>query len=414
MNSAFRTALMAALLLGAAALTIAEPASGQKNKAQAAQPRLKLDKTERTAVAPLQAAVAARNWAGAAAALPTAQAGARTSIARYVVARLQLQIGLETQNLPMQSQAIDTMLSSGVAEPSELPALLQNQAALVARGGDLKRTEAAYSRLVEADPNNVQAMVDLARMKVDVRKPFDAPPLMDRAIALREAAGQKPPESWYHYGLRLAVDNKQAPVANRLGARLAAAYPTSENWRDVLMSYSDLAQPGQPPSLDVWRLMRAARALAGERDYLAYAQAANGAGLAAEAKAVLDEGVSKRMVDPAKSGFKELLASAGKKAGADRAGLGAKQSAAMAAATGTAALAAGDSYFGYGDYANAASLYRAAIQKGGADAAAANVRLGAALALAGQRAEAEAHLRSVTGPGAELAAYWLAWLRRPA
>ena len=413
MNSAFRTALMAALLLGSAALTIAEPVFAQK-KGQAAQPRLRLDKAERTAVAPLQAAVAARNWAGAAAALPAAQAGARTSIARYVVARLQLQIGIETQNVPMQSQAIDTMISSGAADPSELPALLLNQAALVGRGGDIKRTEAAYTRLVEADPSNWQAMADLARIKVDARKPFDAAPLMDRAIAVREAAGQKPPESWYVYGLRLAVDNKQGPLANRLGARLATAYPTPENWRDVLMGYSDLAQPGQPTGLDVWRLMRAAKALAGERDYLAYAQAANGAGLAAEAKAVLDEGVSRRMVDPAKAGFKELIASSGKKASADRGGLGAKQSAALAAATGTAALAAGDAYFGYGDYANAATLYRAAIQKGAADSAAAAVRLGAALALAGQRAEAEAQLRSVTGPGADLAAYWLAWLRRPA
>lgn len=413
MNSAFRTALMAALLVGTAALTIAEPAAGQK-KGQAAQPRLALDKAERTAVAPLQAAVAARNWAGAAAALPAAQAGARSSVGRYVVARLQLQIGLETQNLPMQAQAIDTMISSGVAEPSELPALLQNQAALVGRGTDMKRTEAAYTRLIEADPNNWQAMVDLARIKVDLRKPFDAPPLVDRAIAIREAAGQKPPESWYIYGLRLAIDNKQAPVANRLGARLAAAYPSPENWRDALMGYSELAQPGQPTGLDVWRLQRAAKALAGERDYLAYAQAANSAGLAAEAKAVLDDGVSRRMVDPAKAGFKELIASAGKKAAADRAGLGAKQSGAMAAATGTAALAAGDSYFGYGDYANAATLYRAAIQKGGADPATAGVRLGAALALAGQRAEAEAQLRSVTGPGADLAAYWLVWLRRPA
>ena len=246
------------------------------------------------------------------------------------------------------------------------------------------------------------------------RKPFEAAALVDRAIAIREATGQRPPESWYIYGLRLAVDNKQAQVANRIGARLAAAYPTPETWRDVLMGYSDLAQPGQPSGLDVWRLMRAARALAGERDYLAYAQAANGAGLAAEAKAVLDEGVSKRMVDPAKGDFKALIASAGKKAAADRSGLGAKQSAAMAAATGAAALSAGDAYFGYGDYANAATLYRAALQKGGADSAAAGVRLGAALALAGQRAEAETQLRSVTGPGADLAAYWLAWLRRPA
>jgi hypothetical protein len=33
-----------------------------------------------------------------------------------------------------------------------------------------------------------------------------------------------------------------------------------------------------------------------------------------------------------------------------------------------------------------------------------------ALALAGQRAEAEAALRAVTGPRSQIAAYWLAWL----
>ena len=44
-----------------------------------------------------------------------------------------------------------------------------------------------------------------------------------------------------------------------------------------------------------------------------------------------------------------------------------------------------------------------------------NVRLGAALALAGRRPEAEAALRAVTGPRADLAGFWLAWLaRRPA
>jgi hypothetical protein len=214
--------------------------------------------------------------------------------------------------------------------------------------------------------------------------------------------------------LRLAVDNKMAAQANRIGARFVAAYPSPEHWRDALLAYIELSRAGDPAPLDAWRLMRAARALAGERDFQQYAQMANGAGLAAEAKAALDEGVSRRMVDPAKTAFKELIATSGRKAAADRAGLKSRESAAIAATTGTAALAAGDSYFGYGDYAAAAGLYRAAAQKGGVDPAAANVRLGTALALAGQRAEAETVLRSVTGPNADIASYWLAWLRQPA
>ena len=70
----------------------------------------------------------------------------------------------------------------------------------------------------------------------------------------------------------------------------------------------------------------------------------------------------------------------------------------------------GDAYFGYREFAPAIELYRAALQKGGQDANLVNTRLGAALALAGQRAEAEAAFRAVTGPRAELAQFWLLWL----
>ena len=74
-----------------------------------------------------------------------------------------------------------------------------------------------------------------------------------------------------------------------------------------------------------------------------------------------------------------------------------------------------DALFGYARYTEAAEMYRLALSKGGEDANLVNTRLGATLALAGQRAEAEAALRAVTGPRAELAALWLAWLAsRPA
>jgi hypothetical protein len=55
-------------------------------------------------------------------------------------------------------------------------------------------------------------------------------------------------------------------------------------------------------------------------------------------------------------------------------------------------------------------LYRAALQKGGVDPGIANLRLGLALALADNRAEAETAFRAVTGTRAELASLWLAWL----
>jgi hypothetical protein len=116
------------------------------------------------------------------------------------------------------------------------------------------------------------------------------------------------------------------------------------------------------------------------------------------------------MVDPGKATFKELLAETGRRATADKAGLSAKQTAALAAATGAPALAAADAVLASGDHAKAVPLYRAALQKGGVDPNVVNTRLGLALALADNRAEAETAFRAVTGPRAELASLWLTWL----
>jgi Flp pilus assembly protein TadD len=86
-----------------------------------------------------------------------------------------------------------------------------------------------------------------------------------------------------------------------------------------------------------------------------------------------------------------------------------------AAGTGAQARAAADASFAFGQYGEAATLYQAALLKGGEDPNLVNTRLGAALALAGRRPEAELALRAVTGPRADLAGYWLVWLaHRPA
>ena len=75
-----------------------------------------------------------------------------------------------------------------------------------------------------------------------------------------------------------------------------------------------------------------------------------------------------------------------------------------------AAVAAGDLLYGYGQYAKAAELYRAALSKSGADANLINLHLGMALARSGDKAGATAALNAVTGPRVEIAKYWLTYL----
>jgi tetratricopeptide (TPR) repeat protein len=195
-----------------------------------------------------------------------------------------------------------------------------------------------------------------------------------------------------------------------MSRELVAAYPSPDNWRDAVLVYRDAVPADSNARIDALRLLREVKGLAGERDYQELAQALSGAGLDIEADAVLDQGVAANMVDPGKAQFKELIASTSRQAAAERKALASLEAKAMAAATGAAALGAGNAFLGAGEYAKAAALYQAAIQKGGVDAAVAATRLGIAYALAGQKAQAETAFRSVNGARADLGSLWLVWL----
>ena len=406
-----RIALGAALALGVSVPVFAQ----QGQQAAAPAPRqFNFSKEERAALLALQTAVDAKDTAAATPALAAARAAAKGSDAKYAIAGLQLRLGLATQNLKMQSEAIDAMIASGGVAQADLPQLYSNQAALANQAGDLNRAEFSLTQLVALTPNDPNNLVMLAEVKNKRNKTAEALPLLERAFEMRRASGQAVPENWYKRALKLSYDSKLAPQSLKFSRDLVAAYPTQQNWRDTLLIYQELSGLDKVTQLDLYRLKRAAKALAGERDFMEMANELDKGGLPGESRAVLEEGVSMRMIDASKSPFKELLAASRARVGEDKASLPSQEKKALAAATGTAALNTADAYYGYGDYAKAATLYRAALQKGGVDANLVNTRLGMALAQSGQRAEAETAFRAVTGPRAELANYWMLWLSKRA
>jgi len=408
-TSISKLALGVAVLLGS--VSVGTVAVAQQQPAQAAPAKeYKLSKEERNALAPLQTAVTAKNTAAATAALPAAQAAVKGADAQYVLGQLMLRLGLDTNNVDLQRQAINTLVATPSTPPADVTTLLLNQAALASRAGDTKAAEAALARAAQLTPNNPDVIVSLAEVKVDAKKGAEAVGLIEQAMQLKAAAGQQVPETWYRRALSLALQHKLAPQSMKLSKALVAAYPSQTNWRDALLIYRDTAALDPAGTLDLMRLMRATKALNGERDYFRFAEQLKSGGLPGESKAVLDEGVAARHVDAAKSPFRELIAANAGQVKGDRAGLGALEAKASAAADGRLALSTADAYYGYGDYAKAATLYRSALQKGNVDANLVNTRLGAALALAGQRAEAEAAFKAVQGPRADLAAFWLAYL----
>jgi len=420
------TALTAALLVTGGVTVIAADAQAQAPRS------LNLSRDERDAIVALQAAASGMDRAAQDAALAAARTRAQGVSARYAIGHYQFEIGRQRNDNAMQSQAAEAMIDSGLATPEEAPGLVAYLAGRsLASGRDASRTDRLIARLVELQPTNSAALVDYgqytASQLASARGPAaitirtNAVSLFQRAFAADRAAGRVSPESWYQRGLAVAYDGTQPPISNASFAPsalsfardLVAGYPTPSNWRDALSVYRDL--PTDPAlDLDISRLMRAAGVLAGERDYMEFAAALADARLIGEARAVIDEGLRANMVETARIAPALATRIAPAAVTRDRATLPGLRTRAQSG-SGAAARAAADNFYAYGQYADAATLYGLALQKGGEDPNLVNLRLGAALAMAGRRPEAEAALGLVTGPRADLAGFWLTWLaRRPA
>jgi hypothetical protein len=90
----------------------------------------RLSRAETKAIKALQAAMAKKDYAAAGDALTKAKKVAKFDEAKHLVAALQLQLGLATQNLAVQSDAVQALLTSGLTPKESLPALRQMEAAL--------------------------------------------------------------------------------------------------------------------------------------------------------------------------------------------------------------------------------------------------------------------------------------------
>ena len=384
------------------------PATGQcRLDPPPGQPAFEISSEECVAIAGVLQPIQAQDWAAAQAALPAAQAAAQSPDARYQVAQSMLHIGINTNNTQLQAQAVDGMIASGRPQGEELSRLLRHQIEFATQAGNSAKAEQARARLLQLSPNDPSTIVQLANSQSQ-SDPAGAIRLYQQAIQAQQASGQPVPEAWRAQILRLAY-SRRMPESVTYARELVAASPTPAYWHDALVIYRELNNVGEPLHLDYYRLMRATRSLTSERDYIEYADAAQSGAVFGEVKSVLDEALSRNVLNSSAAYARETLAAANRRIAEDRSSLASERRAAMAGSDGRAVLRLADAYYGYGQYADAIELYRAALQKG-ADASTVNTRLGAALAMSGQRAEAETAFRAVTGPRAEIANFWLLWL----
>jgi tetratricopeptide (TPR) repeat protein len=248
----------------------------------------------------------------------------------------------------------------------------------------------------------------LAESRLKTGRQAEAPALALKALAAEKAAGRKAPEAWYKHAVAMAYDSKN-PQSVELAREWISAYPSATNWRDALRILASESKLPENDLIDVYRLQLATKALAGTADYARFANLSSKLGYPGETEAVIKAGIAAGALNASNSEVASMLKVATGKVGADKAGLAAATAKALSSGNAKLAMAQGDANYGYGNYAKAAEVYRAVAGMSGADVATANLRLGMALAMAGDKAGAEAALKAVTGPKTALAQYWLAY-----
>ena len=394
---------IAASLIASGALVA--PAAAQSAAAEAPKPQrvIKLSKGAEKAIQELQAAVGTPDYSTK---LAAAQAVAKSTEDRYYIAKLQLKQAGE--DATAQRAAVEAILASGGADATETTALRNYLQARDVNAGDFGAAEQLYGQRIAANPNDVSSLVSLAAAKIGLKKQGEALELLQRAIVASKAAGKTPEEAWYRNALQIAYAQNNTPVAVQLGQEVLTAYPSQENFRNFLAVSTPTIAKDQQTYVDLLRLMVVSGTMESGQDYVRLANQLELDRFPGEAKSVIEAAQRAGKITGADGSA--VLARVNPRVAEDRAALPIVEPKARAAADGRLALSTATAYAGYGNYAKAAELYRLALQKGGVDANLVNTRLGIALALGGQRAEAETAFRAVTGPRASLATLWLSWL----
>jgi hypothetical protein len=417
------------LALSAGSIAFASPAAAQYGMpAPKAPPPVQTKPTEgapvetkgpsisnsaRKEIIALQTAVNAKDTAAIPVALAAAKAKAKSKDDHYVIAKLQLKAAADANDVNAMGQAAEAVLASGYAAPAEQIPLNLALGKIHFNAKAYDKAVVPLERALQLDPNNLEVIETLAYARSSMGQPAQGVALLQKAIAARAAVGQKPEETLYKRALKMSYDAK-LPAAPAIAREWVAVYPSPKNWRDAIIIYQSTSGLDDAALIDSMRLARVLHALHGENDYYRFTNTLVVKGFPGEAKAVLDEGFAAKSIDKSRGTFSQLYSLASTRSQGDRASLAASATAAKAAPDAKKAMTTAEAYYGYGDYAQAADLYRVALTKSGVDKDLANLRLGMSLLGAGDKAGATAAFNAAGGSQAAVAKLWLTYLAQKA
>lgn len=395
-----------ALALASMGMT-ATPAMAQDEAAEAAPayPPIELSKKGRKALVAAQGAVNS-DAENAAQLLAEAEAAAETAGDRYTVGQLKLAYSLKTDDRAGMIAAADAMRAAGVGDPAVVQDLYVKLGSMAYNDNDYAGALVQWEKARAMDPDHAETLRLMAEAHGQMGNIPQAMAHYRSAIAAFEKGGTTADENWYKRAWSIAYDADHPEVFS-MSRNWLKKFPTDANWQQALAIYHNVGNHSDAVFLDLFRLRRAANALDRSADYADYAQLLLAANSPGEALAVLEEGKAAGLVSDDSMRHNELLQMAtNAERDSGRETLDEDAAAAPGRDSARAAYNIGNAYYGYGQYAKAAEMYRAALTKSDVQKDVTQLRLGMALARAGQGEAAVAELAKVGGEFAELAKYW--------
>ncbi|HEX7710231.1 MAG TPA: hypothetical protein VF418_04775 [Sphingomonadaceae bacterium] len=402
--------------MGAAGMTaLAAPAhAADKNKQDASEGKPQYTKAFVEAYKPLQDVV---NKATDAASAEPGRALVQPMVAaiandddRMAGGSILLQLGLKLNDKELQQQGLTMQLDSGKV-PADKQAVFNYYVGGMA--WDKKDYATASKYLGKAyelgyRENDIDWLVGETYFQQNQNaQGLAALKQMEQAD---EAAGKSLSEKAMRAALKAAYDAKDTAQIADWAAMVAQHYPRPDIWNIALSVVRDSYDLQPDEALDLYRLMRLTGSLKTKQDYVYYVDSADARKLANEVMPVLQEGISKGLLNASDAYVADNLQVAKTNAPSDRSGADQMAKDARTAANGIAARAAGDNYLAIGEPAKAVEMYQLAAQKGGVEADRTQMRIGVAQAQAGNYDAARQSFQQVTGKRQPVAKMWLAYL----
>lgn len=414
MKSVSKAALAAAVVLSVPGIVAVTPAVAQKKKADSSP---QFSDAFRKVAGPVQELDKAKKWAEVTARIDAVDAVAQSDDEKYYASTWRLNAAANTNDRPQMIRALNALVANPKTPQSDIGKYSFFLGDYAAQDKKFAEAAAHFVKSRDLGYQHPATNIDLkiAQVLLDGNQVPQGIAAIETAIKAEEAAGRKAPESWYKIAVsRLYTSGNKAGAADWLSRQLRA-YPSPALWRSSLMVYLEQQREAGKEAnadlrLDALRLIRATKGLAGETDYFEYADAAQRRGLPWEVVSVIDEGRAAGTIAKPSARFDPIYTQAVNRQKAE-VSLAAEEKRAAGAANGAVAMSTADAYLASRNLPKAVELYRLALQKGGVDTNLVNTRLGIALALSGQKAEAKTAFAAVTGaPRNEMARFWTAWL----